>query len=283
MTALIRSIANPTDRAILFIAVLLILTAGLWNDFTGSFIQFGPVGGLEDNYGLNIGEILAFAALCKVIAGIGKKSILRSTDLVLLVILLIGAATPYRSLAWISATAIGLVFMIWRRDEPFLSSIGQILIACAVHELWGPKIFIAAAPFFIDIETAFAAKLLNIFSTGYSSQHNLITAQDGHTIVIFSACSAFHNLSLGALIWISIVKFHRLYFTRLDFVALAGTFAIVILINEIRIMLMARSYAYLVYWHDGPGVTIVSTAMLLSIGALVLTTSRLSAPTLPRG
>jgi len=197
--------------------------------------------------------------------------------------MLIGTATPSFAIAWISATAIGLVFVIWRRDEPMLSSIGQILIACAVNELWGPRIFIAIAPYFVNIETAFAAKLLNALSGGYSSQFNLITAQDGHTIAIFAGCSAFHNLSLGALIWISIIKLHRLYFTRWDYVSLAGTFAAVILINEIRIMLMAHSEDYFEYWHDGPGVTIVSAAMLVSIGAMVLTTSRLVAPSLRRG
>ncbi len=157
------------------------------------------------------------------------------------------------------------------------------MIAGAIHELWGPKFFVVVAPFIVNLEAAFAAKLLTIFSPGYSTQFNLITAQDGHTIEILAGCSAFHNLSLGALIWISIVKLHRLYFTRLDFAALAGTFAAIILINEIRIMLMARSYAYYVFWHDGPGSTIASAAMLVSIGALVLTTSRLGAPSLRRG
>jgi hypothetical protein len=282
-TALFRSIANPTDRTILVVAVLLIFTAGLWNVFIGSYNEFGPIGWLTDNFGLNIGEILAIAALLKIIAGIGKKSVLRHADLVMLVVLLVGTTTPYRSVAWISATAIGLVFMLRRRNEPSLSSIGQILIAGAIHELWGPKLFIVIAPFFVNLEAAIAAKLLTTFSTGYSTQYNLIMAPDGYTIAINAGCSAFHNLSLGALIWISIIKFRRLYFTRLDFAALAGTFVAVILINEIRIMLMARSYADFVYWHEGPGVTIVSVAMLVSVGALVLLASRLDAPGLRRG
>jgi hypothetical protein len=282
-TALFRSIANPTDRTILVVAVLLIFTAGLWNIVLGTYIQFGPFGWLAENFGLNVGEILAFVALLKIIVGIGKKSVLRHADLVMLVVLLIGTVSPYRAVVWISATVIGLIFVFRRRDAPSLLSIGQILIACAIHELWGPKLFIAVAPFFVNVEAVFAAKLLTTFSTGYLTQFNQITAPDGHTIEIFAACSAFHNLSLGALIWISIIKFHRMYFTRLDFVALAGTFTAVILINEIRIMLMARSYAYFVFWHDGPGVTIVSAAMLVSIGALVLVTSRLTAPSLRTG
>jgi hypothetical protein len=61
-TALFRSIANPTDRTILVIAVLLIFTAGLWNSVIGSYGKFGPLGWLTDNSGLDIGEILAFAA-----------------------------------------------------------------------------------------------------------------------------------------------------------------------------------------------------------------------------
>jgi hypothetical protein len=161
-----------------------------------------------------------------------------------------------------------------------LSSIGQLLIACAIHEVWAPNFFRLVAPYIVNVEAGFAAKILTIFYTGYSSRFNEISAPGGYTIEIFSGCSAFSNLSLGALIWISIIKLHRLHFTRLDFVALAGTFAAVILINEIRIMLMAQSYAYFVFWHDGPGVTIVSTAMLVSVGGLLLMTSRRSAPSL---
>ena len=282
-TPISRSIANPTDRTILVVTIFLIFAAGLWNVFLSSYIEFGPRGWLTDNFGLNVGEILAFAALLKVIAGIGKKSILRRSDLITLVVLLIGTATPYRSIAWISATAIGLFFVLRRHDNKALSSIGQILIACAIHELWGPKIFLAIAPFIVNLETAVAAKLLITFSSGYSTQFNLITAQDGHTIEIGAGCSAFRNLSLGALIWISIIKLHRTYFTRLDYVALAGTFFAIILINEIRIMLMARSYAYFAFWHDGPGVTIVSAAMLVSVGALVLMTTRLAPLSSRRG
>jgi hypothetical protein len=282
-TTFFRSIANPTDRTILVIAVLLIFTAGLWNNVIGSYGQFGPLAWLTDNAGLDIGKILAFAALLKICASIGDRSILRRSDLVALMVLLVGTVLPYSTITWLSATAIGVAFVFWRRDEPLLSSIGQILIACAVHKAWGPKVFTVAAPYFVNLEAAFAARLLTTFSTGYSVQFNQIVAQNGHSIEIFGGCSAFHNLSLGALIWISIIKLQRMYFTRLDFFALAGTFAAIILINEIRIMLMARSYAYYVFWHNGAGVTIVSAAMLVSIGALLLMTSLVTAPSLRRG
>jgi hypothetical protein len=282
-TALFRSIANPTDRTILVIAVLLIFTAGLWNNVIGSYGKFGPLGWLTDNSGLDIGEILAFAALLKIFASIGDRSILRRSDLVALMVLLVGTVLPYSTITWISATAIGVAFVFWRRDEPLLSSIGQILIASAVHAAWGPKFFMVAAPYFVNLEATFAASLLTTFSKGYSAQFNQIAAQNGHTIEIFAGCSAFHNLSLAALIWISIIKLQRMYFTRLDFFALAGTFAVVILINEIRIMLMARSYAYYVFWHDGAGVTIMSAAMLVSISALLLMTSLLTVPSFQRG
>ncbi len=282
-TAFFRSIAKPTDRTILAIAILLIFITGLWDKLAESYAQLGRFAWLTDNFGLDIGEILAFAALLKILTNIGKRSILRGPDLVALTVLLAGTVLPVRAISWISATAIGIAFAFWRRDEPLLSSIGQILIACAVHEEWGQKIFIIVTPYFVNVETALAAKLLTAFSTGYSSHFNQITAHGGYTIEIFRGCSAFHNLSLGALIWISIIKLRRTYFVAPDFFALAGTFAAVIVINEIRIILMAQSYAYYVFWHNGAGVTIMSAAMLVSIGALVLMTARLTAPSLRRG
>ncbi len=86
-TAFSRPISQPTDRTILVVAVSLIFAAGLWYKFIGSYLQFGPLGWLTDNLGLNVGEILAFAALLKIFAGIGKKSILRRADFVLLAVL----------------------------------------------------------------------------------------------------------------------------------------------------------------------------------------------------
>jgi hypothetical protein len=271
---IIRSFVRPTDRSILTVMALLIFTAGLWNKVLGSYIQSQPIGWLVDNFGLDIGELLAFASLLKLFADIGDRLILRRSDLLALMVLLAGTVLPGHTISWISATAIGLVFVLRRGDEPLLSSIGQILIACAIHELWGPRLFIMAAPYFIGIEASAAAKILTSLGTGYTAQFNQISAQSGYTIEIVAGCSAFHNLSLGALMWVSIIKMYRLYFTRLDFAALAGTFVVIILINEIRIMLMAPSYASYVFWHNGTGVTIVSAIMLISIVGLVLMTSR---------
>lgn len=282
MPAAERFFLKPTDRTIIAASGLLIFSFGLYSRIGFSFVKFGPAGWLADNLGLNIGEILAVAAFVKICADIGSRTILSRFDLVALMALLSAAVIPDSKVIWAIATVLGLGWAVGRRDEPSLSSLGQILIACAVHELWGPLIFNFIVNYFVNFETAVAAKLLTTFSTGYSSQFNQIAAANGHTIEIGTGCSAFHNLSLGALIWISIIKLHRNYYTALDFIALAGTFAAVITINEIRIMLMARSLASLTYWHDGAGVTIMSAALLASVGALLFLTTRFNAPSLRR-
>ena len=68
-----------------------------------------------------------------------------------------------------------------------------------------------------------------------------------------------------AFVWLSMVKILRLDFRLFHFAVLAMGLAVVVLINTIRIGLMAYSYDLYVFWHIGPGLVIIKIIMLAAV------------------
>jgi exosortase/archaeosortase family protein len=112
------------------------------------------------------------------------------------------------------------------------------------------------------------------------SQRVACVAMTAAALMFVTPCSAFHSISVAVIIWLGLIKVERLHFVRSDWWALAAMIGVTILLNTIRITLMAQSLTMLQYWHDGMGVTIVTVVMLVSLLAISLLSRAGSAPKL---
>ena len=65
-----------------------------------------------------------------------------------------------------------------------------------------------------------------------------------------------------AYIWLALIKIMKLEFRARHFYVLALGLIVVVLINTVRIDLMAYSFDQYVFWHVGPGLVIVKFTML---------------------
>lgn len=100
-------------------------------------------------------------------------------------------------------------------------------------------------------------------------QGNTISLPSGHAIEIMEACCSFHNVSMAVLSWVALTKLERPQWLPGDIAVLVTAAACQILLNTLRIYLMAQSVDMYAYWHNGAGayiysVTASAAAVLIS-------------------
>jgi exosortase/archaeosortase family protein len=222
---------------------------------------------LRDRSGIGAAELLAIGVLVWLVAQLGDEERLSPSDFIVIALTSLAFAFPLRLAASVPLTMVGLKLAF--RREPRISSIGQVLLALAVYEWVGPVLFHVLSPLALNLE-AFAVQAVLAPLGGFTRDGVTIMGSNGHGVSIEEGCSAFHNLSLSTLIWVSLVKLDTLTMNRAHLWIAAAMAAATIALNTARIALMAQSYAMYDYWHNGAGVPIVSFAMLAAILVICL-------------
>jgi exosortase/archaeosortase family protein len=97
---------------------------------------------------------------------------------------------------------------------------------------------------------------------GFARDDLVISNGGDHSIMIEEGCSAFQNVSLASLIWISLLKLDTLRMRTAHLWICAAMAVATVALNTVRLALMAQSESMYEFWHNGAGVPIVSTAML---------------------
>jgi exosortase/archaeosortase family protein len=207
-------------------------------------------------------EALALVALFLVINRMKNDALLSRVDLLAIATVGVAFGLPSLEAASIPMATVGIMFLA--RSDARLASIGQILLALVSYQFLGRLIFDLAAPFVLPLETLAVTTLLSLFGD-FGRDGADIIAPNGFTVFIEPPCSAFHNITVATLIWLALIKIERLEFLRSDWWALAAMIAVTVILNTIRIALMAQSEPMLLYWHDGQGVVVVSVVMLASL------------------
>jgi exosortase/archaeosortase family protein len=221
----------------------------------------------EQILNVGAGEAVALFALCLLANRIGNDTLLSRVDLLIIAVLGLAFALPSLKGASLAMLAVALMFVA-RRDAR-LTSIGQLLLALVSYHYLGRLIFDLLAPYVLRLEAIAVTTILTPLGN-FSRDGVCIIGPNGHTIYIESGCSAFHNITVAALIWLALIKIERLQLVRSDWFVLAAMIGATVMMNSIRIALMAQSPTMLQYWHDGSGVTIVSVTMLAALLAISL-------------
>jgi hypothetical protein len=194
----------------------------------------------------------------------GGESLLTRSDLATVAIASLGFAVPFKAGASIPLALVGLNLVFG--SDPRVRSFGQVLLALAFYEWVGPLIFHFLSPWVLRAETIAVQAVVTPFC-GFTRGGLMISPGGNYTLMIEEGCSAFHNVSLASLIWISLVKLETLTLRTAHFWICAAMAAATVALNTARLALMAQSYPMYEFWHNGLGVPIVSTAML---GAMLI-------------
>jgi hypothetical protein len=253
------------DRDVVLAFVVGLIVAICWRDPAneGSFSQLSA-DLFRDRSGIGAAELLALGVLGTLALRFHREALLTRSDLAVVAVASLAFAFPLRSGASIPLTLVGVKLIFG--SDPRARSFGQVLLALAFYEWLGPLIFHLLSPWVLKAETtAVQAALAPI--GGFARDGLVISTGGSHSLAIEEGCSAFHNVSLASLIWISLVKLETLTLRTAHLWICAAMAAATVALNTARLALMAQSYPMYEFWHNGAGVPIVSTAML---GAMLI-------------
>jgi Transmembrane exosortase (Exosortase_EpsH) len=178
------------------------------------------------------------------------------------------AVLPDDNASWVGLSALAAyIFFSFPRDRN-LRAAAAVMLALATQLFWGRILFELVA-FRIEIlDAKLAADLLSLLHHSVSLQDNLL-ATDTHQIVIYEACTSFHNISIAMLAWVAITKFFRPVWRSADLATAAVLIVVTVAMNSLRLFLMASSAPGLLdYWHVGLGSQMINA----SLSALITVT-----------
>lgn len=245
------AIDQPSDRI-----VLTVLFAVLFCLHYGELL-FVPTAGQR---GLHAAGLIGFAAVTFVLKRLGADRVLRWWDFVAIIVAGAALIHPWHYTGDLVLTGLGLLFIA--RSDRRLASLGQLCIGLAWIGFWGFLALDFIEQWLLPIETELGYLAVSLFGS-FSLHGNVILRESGNGLLVFEQCSAFHNTIKIAFIWLSLVKILGQDFRMWHFGILAMSLAAVILLNTIRIALMAYSSSNYLFWHMGYGLTIIQSTMLI--------------------
>jgi exosortase/archaeosortase family protein len=257
---MVRPLIRPfEDRATLFAFCGLIAAInGYATALLISLTSANLVNGMADLFGVS--AIIWFAFYC--IARIGLEPARdRSTtaaDGLIATLMLIAAFLPVVMAG--SAAVLGGGLWLWWHSSAATRErrIAILLLALSGTMIWGKVFLMVFGHDLLALDGRFVGWL-----AGAHSEGNLVYGPAGSRIVIGAPCSSLHNMSLALLVWASVSQVFNLRLDRrLILFGLAGM-AGVLVVNGIRLALIARFPAHFDSLHDGAGGMIFGLISLL--------------------
>ncbi|MEO6609156.1 MAG: hypothetical protein ABIN69_11885 [Aestuariivirga sp.] len=264
------------DRDLLFCFVSALAVFVCWGRLS-FFTQGQPlVYLLQSREGVGIGEVIAFVALFNLASQLPNSEVLKPSQHLALTIASLAFLVPSFAALLIPVAVATTVLL--KTPNPILRSMGQIFLAMLFFEAIGQVIFIAIAPYVLNLETLAVQEVMSWFWQ-ITRNGPAIEVVGGQNIYLGVGCSAFHNLSLAALLWISLRKIESTRpFLVADWLILLAMALVTIILNTVRIAYMAHSKVDFDYWHDGNGSNHIAFVMLAAMLGTFLIGRMIAAP-----
>ena len=179
------------------------------------------------------------------------------------------ALLPSAFFGWLSITAVGLYLLASSPSASKTRGAAIVLLALSINGYWAPKFFSLFGIPLMQVEAAIVWASLSLTGTGMSLDGTLISSPE-HSIVVVGGCSAFHNVSAGLLCWAALTMLVRPTWAPRDVSVALLVCAAVVLLNTVRLHLLALSYANYAYWELGAGATLLTWAIQAVVVAISL-------------
>lgn len=173
---------------------------------------------------------------------------------------------------------IGMIVVRGAGWSPNERRFGMILISIGVCRVLSKLIVMLFADAILRADTALAGILMTAVVPGSTWTANTIHPPHDVGITVAMACSSFANLSLVSLCYTSMALLDGAVLSLRNIIAVGSACLMVIVFNTVRLMLMARSLAAYVYWHDGAGATTFGIILSLVTVAMCSLGSRWANP-----
>lgn len=219
---------------------------------------------------LGIFQFLAWFAVLYLVARGGEMRRSSGADLAVPCLISLAALLPDGNAAWVGLSVLAAYAFCAFAQDRYLRAAAIVMLALATQLFWGRILFELVA-FQIEIADAkLAAGLLSLLHQPVTLQDNLI-GTGNHQIVIYEACTSFHNISIAMLAWVTITKLARRDWRRRDLATAAILVAATVAMNSLRLFLMASSApGRLDFWHVGLGAQLINASLSALITGICL-------------
>ena len=219
---------------------------------------------------LGIFQLLAWSAVFLLLRRADPGTRIANFDAGIIALISFTALAPDDNAAWIGLTALAFFLLVKMRHDPYVRAAAAVMLALATQLFWGRLLFELVAFRIEIIDANLAAGLLSFMKRAVLLDGNLLNA-GGHLIVIYEACTSFHNISLALLCWVSVTKLARPDWQRADLLTAASLIGVTVAMNSLRLFLMASSAPDAFdYWHTGAGSQLINAGLSATIPVLCL-------------
>lgn len=178
---------------------------------------------------------------------------------------------PFAMFSWLALCilALGLGF----RASAAQGAVAVLLVASVRTPLAELIMAMFAEPLLL-LDGALAGFFAQVFGIETSVQGNMVMGVNGHAVYVMSGCASFANISDALLIWFtSSVFFGCRIGNQMTSMAILLGLAI-LLVNTVRLGVMAISADLYEWVHDGTGKTLVQLILIFVTSAAVYATLR---------
>jgi exosortase/archaeosortase family protein len=172
---------------------------------------------------------------------------------------------PYRFATGLLASVTAGYFIHAAGADRNLRAAGIVLLALSTQLVWGPIFFQLFTPELLRADGYLVGEILTSLRPDIVWRETTFAAPDGHAIALVGGCSSFNNISTALLACVAITMLTRTEWVRRDIAVIAIVTVVMILLNTLRICLLAWSHASHVYWHDGAGAQIFGVGQTLLV------------------
>lgn len=230
-----------------------------------------PAQGTQRLVELDLGEAFASAAVIALVAARPRvRPDLGRTDFAILVACALTWFLPEPHAVYLGMSLAGAWLTIGRRRDRLLQDVGQVWLGLSFCELWSKLAFKMVYHVIEPFEVAVMSWVGRWVFPDLRSTGAYLSTRSDWSVVMLEGCSAFHNLSLAALVWLCILKIAGRHADRGALLALATSAGLVVAINVARILAMLPSPDAYRFWHDGSGSVLVAVASVAASVAPVI-------------
>lgn len=220
---------------------------------------------LADLGSVGVFQYLAWYAVFRLLGWSDRAQAAEVRDVVATALLCLLAFSPSSRMIWVAAGGIAVYLTLSNAGDAKLRAAGIVLGALSVQQLWGYIFFNFFAFPLLRAETAVVGTVLEAVRAGTVWHDNVVTGPNGYGIIIYGACSSFHNVSSALLCWVAVTKLRRQAWQARDFAIGGAVCATMILLNLVRLCLMSWDVDLLRYLHDGAGADLFAAVGSLTV------------------
>lgn len=188
----------------------------------------------------------------------------RNGDAPVLAALILAAILPMPALAAAAVAAGGLYLVARSESASAARRIGLIALTLSAHLFWGPLLL----KLFGSELLGFDAKLAALMAGG-SASGNIFQNAGNAGFIVGQACSSLNNVSLAAVLAMTLTQWLRLPLDRRILMAAALAMIATVLVNGIRLAAIARRPDEFIFLHEGGGAIAFGWAALIVTSIII--------------